>query len=118
MPPPTTNLGLLLVKNKVSGCVCSSGNTQGNGTLLLRVCPSTVGMLVLISSVGGDVSLACVQGFPDSFRFHGNVHNKHRQIGNAVPVPLAKALGRQLRAALEATAHAQAQALLSAQLGG
>ena len=57
------------------------------------------------------------QGFPDAFRFHGNVHNKHRQIGNAVPVPLAQALGRQLRAALEATAHAHAQALLAAQLG-
>jgi DNA (cytosine-5)-methyltransferase 1 len=45
------------------------------------------------------------------------VHNKHRQIGNAVPVPLAAALGRQLRAALERTAAAQARALLDAQLG-
>ena len=62
-------------------------------------------------------TLSVAQGFPDSFRFHGNVHSKHRQIGNAVPVPLAKALGRQLRAALEATAHAEAQALLTAQLG-
>lgn len=58
-----------------------------------------------------------LQGFPDSFRFYGNVHNKHRQIGNAVPVPLAFALGRQLRSALEESARKQAQALLAAQLG-
>ncbi|BDA51554.1 DNA (cytosine-5)-methyltransferase 1B [Coccomyxa sp. Obi] len=60
---------------------------------------------------------ARAQGFPDSFRFYGNVHNKHRQIGNAVPVPLAFALGRQLRSALEESARKQAQALLAAQLG-
>ena len=36
------------------------------------------------------------QGFPDTFRLYGNVHNKHRQVGNAVPVPLARALGREL----------------------
>lgn len=36
------------------------------------------------------------QGFPDTFRLYGNVHNKHRQVGNAVPVPLSRALGHQL----------------------
>jgi len=41
------------------------------------------------------------QGFPDRFQFHGSIHNKHRQVGNAVPPPLANALGRQLRKALE-----------------
>lgn len=56
------------------------------------------------------------QGFPDDFCFYGNVHNKHRQIGNAVPVPLAYSLGMQLRAALEETAERQAQALLAAQM--
>ena len=40
------------------------------------------------------------QGFPDRHRFFGNVHSKHRQVGNAVPPPLAAALGRQLRKAL------------------
>lgn len=39
----------------------------------------------------------CNAGFPDKHRFWGNVHNKHRQVGNAVPPPLAAALGRQLR---------------------
>ena len=56
-----------------------------------------------------------VQGFPDSFQFYGTVHNKHRQIGNAVPPPLAAALGRELRKALEATAAREAAAALSAQ---
>lgn len=42
------------------------------------------------------------QGFPDSFKFCGTVQAKHRQIGNAVPPPLARALGMSLRAALDA----------------
>ncbi|PIA25051.1 hypothetical protein AQUCO_13000002v1 [Aquilegia coerulea] len=41
------------------------------------------------------------QGFPDLYKFSGNIHNKHRQIGNAVPPPLAYALGRKLKEALE-----------------
>ena len=44
------------------------------------------------------------QGFPDTFTFYGAVSAKHRQVGNAVPPPLAAALGRELRKALEATA--------------
>ena len=57
-----------------------------------------------------------MQGFPDEFQFWGNVHNKHRQIGNAVPPPLAAALGHQLHTALEAKAHADGLALLEAQM--
>lgn len=57
-----------------------------------------------------------VQGFPDDFQFWGNVHNKHRQIGNAVPPPLAASLGQQLRKALEAKATADGRALLEAQM--
>ena len=41
-----------------------------------------------------------LQGFPDSFRFSGGIGDKHRQLGNAVPPPLAAALGHQLRVAL------------------
>ncbi|GFR46091.1 hypothetical protein Agub_g7558 [Astrephomene gubernaculifera] len=41
------------------------------------------------------------QGFPDHYRFYGNVHCRHRQVGNAVPPPLARALGLQLRRALK-----------------
>ncbi|KAJ4744590.1 Cytosine-specific methyltransferase [Rhynchospora pubera] len=40
------------------------------------------------------------QGFPDSYKFSGNIINKHRQIGNAVPPPLAYALGRKLKEAV------------------
>ena len=56
-----------------------------------------------------------MQGFPDHFKFYGNVHNKHRQIGNAVPPPLAASLGRQLRKALEVKAKRDGDALLAAQ---
>ena len=50
------------------------------------------------------------QGFPDWFSFSGNVHSRHRQVGNAVPPPLAAALGCELRDALEATARRRAAA--------
>ncbi|XP_076281112.1 DNA (cytosine-5)-methyltransferase PliMCI [Lasioglossum baleicum] len=40
------------------------------------------------------------QGFPDSFRFYGNILDKHRQIGNAVPPPLGAALGIEIRKCL------------------
>lgn len=56
-----------------------------------------------------------VQGFPDSFQFYGTVHNKHRQIGNAVPPPLAAALGRELRKALELKAARDAASAIQAQ---
>ncbi|KAF5825508.1 S-adenosyl-L-methionine-dependent methyltransferase [Dunaliella salina] len=55
------------------------------------------------------------QGFPDSFSFAGNVHNKHRQVGNAVPPPLACALGKQLRLVLEAKRRERIDAALAAQ---
>jgi DNA (cytosine-5)-methyltransferase 1 len=38
---------------------------------------------------------ACLQGFPEGWDFRGNVTSLHRQIGNAVPVPLAKAVGEE-----------------------
>ena len=39
---------------------------------------------------------ARVQQFPDDWVFSGNMANKYRQIGNAVPIGLAKALGEAL----------------------
>ena len=56
-----------------------------------------------------------MQGFPDSFHFYGNVHNKHRQIGNAVPPPLAYNLGKCLRRALE-TSASKTLSILDAQM--
>ncbi|XP_043507435.1 DNA (cytosine-5)-methyltransferase 1-like isoform X1 [Frieseomelitta varia] len=37
------------------------------------------------------------QGFSDSFRFYGHITHKIQQIGNAVPPPLALAIGLELR---------------------
>ena len=37
---------------------------------------------------------AKLQGFPNSFVFKGSLNSMARQIGNAVPVPVAKAFGR------------------------
>ena len=51
--------------------------------------------------------LARAQGFPDSFRFCGrddqdnegkqNKEDRYAQVGNAVPVPLAEAIGHEIR---------------------
>ncbi|TRZ06981.1 hypothetical protein HGM15179_020126, partial [Zosterops borbonicus] len=38
------------------------------------------------------------QGFPDTYRLFGNILDKHRQVGNAVPPPLAKAIGLEIKA--------------------
>ncbi|KAK4491318.1 hypothetical protein RD792_002054 [Penstemon davidsonii] len=42
-----------------------------------------------------------MQGFPDSYKFSGTTIQKHRQIGNAVPPPLAYAIARKLKEAVE-----------------
>ncbi len=36
---------------------------------------------------------ARIQSFPDTWQFYGNLHSKYKQIGNAVPVNLAKEIG-------------------------
>ncbi|MRX44503.1 DNA cytosine methyltransferase [Agromyces kandeliae] len=45
---------------------------------------------------------ARVQGFPDSWRFSGAKTNAYRQVGNAFPPPVARAVGSQIAAALNA----------------
>jgi len=39
---------------------------------------------------------ARLQGFPDDWVFEGTLTSVQRQVGNAVPVPLAKALGKEI----------------------
>lgn len=45
--------------------------------------------------------LAALQSFPPGFAFAGTKTQQHRQVGNAVPPPLAEAVGRSIRYALE-----------------
>ncbi|MFI1152430.1 MULTISPECIES: DNA cytosine methyltransferase [Streptomyces] len=49
---------------------------------------------------------ALVQGFPGAWRFHGLKTHAYRQVGHAVPPPLAAAVGRQIARALQATGAA------------
>ena len=35
------------------------------------------------------------QGFPGTFEFVGSLNDQAKQVGNAVPVPLAKAVGEE-----------------------
>lgn len=37
------------------------------------------------------------QGFPDTYRFFGNILDRHRQIGNAVPPPMGLCIGMEIR---------------------
>jgi DNA (cytosine-5)-methyltransferase 1 len=45
--------------------------------------------------------MARLHGFPDWFRFHSTKWHGARQIGNAVPPPLARAIGFQIMAAIK-----------------
>ena len=40
------------------------------------------------------------QGFKDNFKFAGTIRDKHREIGNAVPPPMGKAIGLEIRKAI------------------
>ncbi len=42
---------------------------------------------------------ARAQGFPDTFHFHGPLRTRYAQVGNAVPPPLGKAIGWEIRRA-------------------
>ena len=44
---------------------------------------------------------ARIQTFPDTYSFSGGMANQYKQIGNAVPVKLAFAMGKQIKAYLE-----------------
>jgi DNA (cytosine-5)-methyltransferase 1 len=59
---------------------------------------------------------ARLQTFPDSFRFSGRVLDKHRQIGNAVPVEFSRRLCEAIRQMLDGelppSAQSQEQQLL------
>lgn len=37
-----------------------------------------------------------LQGFPDSFKFSGGAKSIYKQVGNAVPVPMARWIGEQI----------------------
>lgn len=45
---------------------------------------------------------ALIQGFPDDWVIHGRKTAAYRQVGNAFPPPVAEAMGRSIRTALDA----------------
>jgi DNA (cytosine-5)-methyltransferase 1 len=49
--------------------------------------------------------VARLQGFPDSWQFHGGKTTSYRQVGNAFPPPVAKAVAKSIRIALSVQKH-------------
>jgi len=49
--------------------------------------------------------VARLQGFPDSWRIAGRKTAAYRQVGNAFPPPVARALGNAVAAALTQATH-------------
>lgn len=47
---------------------------------------------------------ALIQGFPASWKFAGAKTHRYRQVGNAFPPPVAKAIGKAIRLALDSAA--------------
>ncbi len=45
--------------------------------------------------------VARIQGFPDEWKFYGSKTQAYRQVGNALPVPLASAVAREIYKCLE-----------------
>jgi DNA (cytosine-5)-methyltransferase 1 len=54
--------------------------------------------------------LAAVQTFPDDFEFFGPKTSAYRQIGNAVPPVLGRAVGLMLKTAAESAKMLQKEA--------
>jgi DNA (cytosine-5)-methyltransferase 1 len=84
---------------------------QGLASTILTKCDPHWGAYVHPTQ-GRTISVreaARLQGFPDRFRFAGTSISKHyEQVGNAVPVPVARALGSAARAHLAASNEAGA----------
>jgi DNA (cytosine-5)-methyltransferase 1 len=53
---------------------------------------------------------AALQGFPRNWLISGRKTAGYRQIGNAFPPPVAQAVGRSIRSAIEAAREAEAAA--------
>jgi DNA (cytosine-5)-methyltransferase 1 len=51
---------------------------------------------------------AAIQGFPPAWKFHGRKTAAYRQIGNAFPPPVARAVGVQIHSAIQAAREIQA----------
>jgi DNA (cytosine-5)-methyltransferase 1 len=49
--------------------------------------------------------VARLQGFPDNWQFHGGKTTSYRQVGNAFPPPVAKAVATNLKIALSIQKH-------------
>uniref|UniRef100_T1J9Q0 DNA (cytosine-5-)-methyltransferase n=1 Tax=Strigamia maritima TaxID=126957 RepID=T1J9Q0_STRMM len=90
----------------------ANDNNQWNGALgrlcLDDVFPIALTKLTISGKIGRVIhpeenrilsvrECARVQGFPDSYIFCGDIHDRHKQIGNAVPPLLARAIGSEIR---------------------
>jgi DNA (cytosine-5)-methyltransferase 1 len=72
-------------------------HVDGHGIATDAPLPGFIGMPRLTTRM-----VARIQGFPDTWRFYGKKTAAYRQIGNALPAPVARAVAQQIRQCLQA----------------
>jgi DNA (cytosine-5)-methyltransferase 1 len=114
------NLPANLIEDAMGGAFSSGGGKVGFYRRLNRAepCPT------LVTSPIQKATMLChptelrplsvreyarIQQFPEEWRFEGRIMDCYRQIGNAVPTPLGRALGQMLLSVAEGNARIHAK---------
>ncbi|KAJ7578378.1 S-adenosyl-L-methionine-dependent methyltransferase [Mycena floridula] len=103
LKPKCARLGMRQAKHKFFGRLDGDNVFR---TAMTTASPHSKGSCVIHPTQRRIVSVREAirsQGFPDHYRFQGTTKDQYKQVGNAVPVDLARSLGCALGAALTKT---------------
>src|SRR5229473_3172477 len=100
---------LLVIENRFSHDCVTSSNTRLIGKYSLKLHVDGKGLADAPPKATGPIDhlprltlpmAAAIQGFPPTWRFYGRKTAAYRQIGNAFPPPVARAVGENIRSAI------------------